>query len=113
MLSGDKWSAFVAENFDRDVKWIHFVEEGDDSFYVTGYYENGYEFGGYDGIRGRPMRFMTRIAPFGNIDQVFIFYCILMTNTCNMCAYVSHIIDYEFFVFHLFRNLHRHFLLDY
>lgn len=97
LLTGDKWSGFASANFDRDVKWIHFVEEGDDSFYVTGYYENGAEFGGYDGIRGRPMRFMTRVLPFANIAQVVIFYCILIRIRCKTCAYVIDIIVNLFF----------------
>ena len=73
MLTGEKWSVFAGENFNRNVKWIHFVEEGDDSFYVTGYYEDGSEFGGYEGILGRPLRFLTRVSPFANIGQVFFY----------------------------------------
>ena len=72
MLTGEKWSVFAGENFNRNVRWIHFVEEGDDSFYVTGYYENGSEIGGYDGIRGRLMRYIGRVSPYGSIAQVYI-----------------------------------------
>ena len=72
MLTGDKWSGFASSNFDRNVKWIHFVEEGDDSFYVTAYYEKGSEIGGYDGIRGRPMRYIGRVSPYATIAQVYI-----------------------------------------
>ena len=81
LLTGDKWSGFAAENFDRNVKWIQFVEEGDDLFYVTGYYENGSEFGGYDGIRERPLRFLTRVSPFAHIGQV-LFVLVYFNNKC-------------------------------
>lgn len=83
VLKGDKWLAFAMQNFDRNIKWVHFVEEGDDSFYVTGYYENGAEFGGYDGIRGRPMRFVTRLSLFVNMAQVYNLDCILIRIRCE------------------------------
>ena len=71
VLTCDKWKQFAAEKFDMDVKWIHFVEQGDECFYVTGYYENGNEFGVYDGIMGRFMKNAKYM--------LFVFVCLLVT----------------------------------
>lgn len=49
-IRGIKWKEFVDENFDEDVNVLHFIEEGDDSFYVTGYNNDGIETGGYEDV---------------------------------------------------------------
>ena len=45
-LKGYKWTAFAKENFNKRVSLLHFIQEGDDTWYVTGYESNGHEFGG-------------------------------------------------------------------
>ncbi|GKA99529.1 hypothetical protein Tco_0827523 [Tanacetum coccineum] len=50
IVKGDKWIRFAEENFDTNVAVLHFVEEGDDSFYVTGYCQNETKAIGYHGI---------------------------------------------------------------
>ena len=51
-----------------------FIEEGDDSFHVTGYDNDGIEIGGYgDGNQGYS-RFQSRVTPYQEfgINQVKI-----------------------------------------
>ena len=75
VLTGERWMAFALANLNRDVTTLHFVEEGDDCFYVTGYNADGTEFGGYNfgGIlyAGRFSRFKTRVFDFLDEIQVF------------------------------------------
>ena len=47
-LFGDEWSKFVQDNVPSSVKTLHFVKEAKDTFYVTGYNEDGTEAPGYD-----------------------------------------------------------------
>ncbi|GJZ14391.1 hypothetical protein Tco_0549621 [Tanacetum coccineum] len=63
MLQGNNWKKFIEENFNQNVALLHFIEEGEDNFYVTRYYGNGCEVIGYDDldIRNRRPRFMSRI----------------------------------------------------
>ncbi|GJS63619.1 hypothetical protein Tco_0678183 [Tanacetum coccineum] len=49
---------------------VHFIEQGDDTFYVTGYDENGFECGGYNVVRTRPSRIMTRVWPYADYPQM-------------------------------------------
>lgn len=70
-VHGPKWKQFVLRHFDDAVRVLHFVEEGEDSFYVTGYNYKGIEFGGYEGVRGRMPRYMTHNHTYPNIPQVF------------------------------------------
>ena len=35
LLSGERWREFALANLNWDVRTLHFVEEGDDCFYVT------------------------------------------------------------------------------
>ena len=42
-LEAPMWNDFVRLNIIWDVNFIHFVEEGDDIFYVTPYNEDGLE----------------------------------------------------------------------
>ncbi|GJU57119.1 hypothetical protein Tco_1234885 [Tanacetum coccineum] len=60
------------ENFNQNVALLHFIEEGEDSFYVTGYYGNGCEVIGYDDIdiRNRRPRFMSRVWPLPDTEQI-------------------------------------------
>ena len=69
-LRGKIWQEFVADNIDEDVEVLHFVEEGDDSFYVTGYDNNGIESGGYEEVNRPYSRFQTRVTPYPHIPQV-------------------------------------------
>ncbi|GJT77147.1 hypothetical protein Tco_1043872 [Tanacetum coccineum] len=50
LLRGTKWTGFAQENINPNVALLHFMEEGDDYFYVTGYYEDRTEVIGYHGI---------------------------------------------------------------
>ena len=56
-LKGYKWTEFALENIRGRVRMLHFIQEGDDTYYVTGYDKYGYELGGYIGIKGRYSRF--------------------------------------------------------
>ncbi|GKB24085.1 reverse transcriptase domain-containing protein [Tanacetum coccineum] len=69
IMKGYKWEKFAEENFNMNVKLLHFVEEGEDSFYVTGYDENGREAIGYADldIRNRFPGFMTWVLPYSGL----------------------------------------------
>ena len=69
-LRGEKWKNFCSAYIPNDAYLLHFVQEGDDSFYVTSYDDLGYESGGYEGIIGHPSRFMSWVFPYTNIPQV-------------------------------------------
>ncbi|GJX19292.1 hypothetical protein Tco_0221969, partial [Tanacetum coccineum] len=51
------------------VALLHFVEEGDDFFSVTGYNRNSMEVGGYGENRATFARFMTRVLPYPHLHQ--------------------------------------------
>ena len=70
-LAGPKWTAFCNRCLNEDVELLHFVEEGEDCFYVTGYLENGHEVGGYAGIRSGMSRFKSIVLPNPRLPQVF------------------------------------------
>ncbi|GJZ52852.1 hypothetical protein Tco_0607737 [Tanacetum coccineum] len=44
---GPVWSDFVSKNITKDVKCLHFIEEGEDMFYVATYNKYGLEMHGY------------------------------------------------------------------
>ncbi|GKB42795.1 hypothetical protein Tco_0887737 [Tanacetum coccineum] len=72
MLQGNNWREFAEENFNQNVALLHFIEEGEDSFYVTRYYGNGCEVIGYDNIDIRNMRprFMSHVWPLPDTKQI-------------------------------------------
>ncbi|GJY50560.1 reverse transcriptase domain-containing protein [Tanacetum coccineum] len=74
MLQRNKWREFAQENFNQNVAILHFMEEGEDSFYVTVYYKNGCEVIGYDDIdiRNRRPRFMSRLWPLPDTEQFML-----------------------------------------
>ncbi|GJU55972.1 hypothetical protein Tco_1229686 [Tanacetum coccineum] len=74
MLQGNNWREFAKENFNQNVALLHFIEEGEDSFYVTGYYGNGCEVIGYDDIdiRNSRPRFMSSVWPLPDTEQVYL-----------------------------------------
>ena len=79
LVKGQRWREFVAENLDGNVNVLHFIEEGDDSFYVTAYNDDGIQIGGYgDGNEGYS-RFQSRVTPYQEmgINQV-IMSCVLV-----------------------------------
>ncbi|GJY26769.1 hypothetical protein Tco_0401495, partial [Tanacetum coccineum] len=49
---------------------LHFVEQGDDTFYVTGYDNDGLECGGYNVVRKRSGRLVTRVWPYQDYPQM-------------------------------------------
>ncbi|PWA94353.1 hypothetical protein CTI12_AA060710 [Artemisia annua] len=68
-LKGYKWTSWAVTNIGARVRLLHFIQEGDDTFYVTGYDRDGIEFGGYDGIHGRYSRFQSRVRAASNRPQ--------------------------------------------
>lgn len=68
-ITGIRWTEFCKENI-RGCKLLHFIQQGDDTFYVTCYDEFGYEAGGYPGARKRPQRLVTRVWPYHDYYQV-------------------------------------------
>ena len=71
----------------RDVRLLHFVEEGDDCFFVTGYTEDGAEFGGYNMNSGRVSRFQSRVFSFYDEIQVLDLHNLLIL--CQKCDFIS------------------------
>lgn len=69
-IDGKKWTEFCKKNLNENVEMLHFVEEGDDCFYVTGYNTNGTEVAGYDGNRSTYSRFRTTVLPEPHLSQV-------------------------------------------
>ena len=63
-LRGKRWNEFVLENLNGNVNVLHFIEEGDDSFYVTGFDNDGKEIGGYGEGNQRFYRFQSRVTPY-------------------------------------------------
>jgi hypothetical protein len=45
-LSGLGWRRFIDESGYMNIRTLHFIKEGDDTFYVTAYEEDGGESGG-------------------------------------------------------------------
>ena len=43
----DEWKAFIRSNIKPTVRTLHFVKEAHNTFYVTGYDNNGIEVPGY------------------------------------------------------------------
>lgn len=74
IVTGARWRAFALVNLNEDVQLLHFVEEGDDSYFVTGYNWDGSEFVGYNMIAGRFSRFMSNVTPYLDIRQVIIYF---------------------------------------
>ena len=71
ILKGCKWTQFAKANISNRVWLLHFIKEGDDTWYVTGYHSNGHEDGGYEGIQERYSRFQTRVwasAPLVHVN---------------------------------------------
>ena len=71
-LKGPEWTAFANLNIGNTVSLMHFIQEGDDTWYVTGYESKGKEFGGYEGIEGRYSRFQSRVWAAANKPQVIL-----------------------------------------
>ena len=57
-------------NLNEHVQLLQFVEEGDDSFFVTGYNWDSRDFAGYSMIGGWFARFMSNVTPFLDLGQV-------------------------------------------
>ncbi|GKA81693.1 hypothetical protein Tco_0788385 [Tanacetum coccineum] len=68
-LTGPKWTEFCNRSLNDDVALLHFLEEGDDCFYVTEYNRDGNEFGGYGGNRSTFSRFMTCVLLYAHLPQ--------------------------------------------
>ncbi|GKB03555.1 hypothetical protein Tco_0831698 [Tanacetum coccineum] len=61
---------FCNRSLNENVALLHFIKEGDDCFYVTGYTSNGNEVGGYEANRATFYRFMTRVLPYTRLPQI-------------------------------------------
>ncbi|GJV19564.1 ribonuclease H-like domain-containing protein [Tanacetum coccineum] len=63
---------WIRRNFNQNVAFLNFIEDGEDNFDVTGYYGNGCEMIGYDDldIRNRRPRFMSRVWPMPDTEQI-------------------------------------------
>nr|GEZ65343.1 hypothetical protein [Tanacetum cinerariifolium] len=72
LVQGNNWREFAEENRNENVALFHFIEEGEDSFYVTAYYGNGSEVIGYDDfdIKNKRQRFMSRVWPLPDTEHV-------------------------------------------
>lgn len=80
VVSGPRWRAFCLTNLNDDVELLHFVEEGDDAYYVTGYNSDGREFGGYNIHAGQFSRSMVHVLPYLDVRQVIvisIYLCVI------------------------------------
>ena len=77
-ITGIWWTEFCNESV-RGCPMLHFIQQGDDTFYVTCYDDSGYENGFYPGERNRPERIVTRVWPYADYDQVYY-----ITNKTNI-----------------------------
>lgn len=68
-LYGHEWGRFVQDNLPSSVKRLHFVKESLDTFYVTGYNEDGSEGPGYDRrvVGRRVVRCLVRFMVGGQV----------------------------------------------
>lgn len=78
---------FALDYLSRAVRLLHFVEEGDDCFFVTGYTEDGTEYGGYNMNSGRVSRFQSRVFSFYDEIQVLDLHNLLIL--CQKCDFIS------------------------
>lgn len=109
-VSGERWRAFALGNLNRDVNILHFVEEGDDCFYVTGYNQDGTEFGGYNMIARRFSRFQSRVFDFYDLCQVLDIDN--YRGVTSMCNFVSQRMFNFYVVLRLvLKIICRHYLL--
>jgi hypothetical protein len=79
-LYGDEWIKYVEDNVSASVKILHFNKEGEDTFYVTGYNENGSEGSGCDVGR----RFVKCLVRRKNERQVPL-----------QCLYILHSVNFH------------------
>lgn len=68
-ITGIRWQEFCNENIGES-RLLHFIKQGDDTFYVTSYDDSGYETGFYPGEMYRPCRIVTRVWPYPDYEQV-------------------------------------------
>ena len=62
-IKGIRLAEFCYENV-RGFPFMHFIDQGDDIFYVTCYDEFGHESGFYPGARKRQERLFTLVWPY-------------------------------------------------
>lgn len=82
-LYGDEWIKFVEDNVPASVRTLHFIKEGEDTFYVTGYAKNGSEGSGYD-VSRRFVKCLVRCKTGGQVPlrRIYILlYRIMIFNT--------------------------------
>ena len=84
IVSGPRWRAFALVNVNEDVQLLHFVEEGEDSYFVTGYNWDGTEFAGYNMIAGRFPRFRSNVSPYLDVCQVIIYFRLIFFLDCDL-----------------------------
>ena len=99
MLQGEAWNQFAYDNIPHSVSMLHFIQEREHCFYVTGYDIYGNEAAGYVMERHRVSRFMVRVSLNTNVTQVRVIYINRYTHTitlthsktyyCSLCAVIS------------------------
>jgi hypothetical protein len=82
-LSGLGWTRFIDESRYINIRTLHFIKEGADTFYVTAYEEDGGESGGYASLhtRHRMVRCTGLVGEDENISPIIIFNTPYLTNT--------------------------------
>ena len=79
-VKGYKWTQFAQQNISNRVFLLHFIKEGDDTWYVTGYGSNGHEAGGYEVIDRRYSRFQTRVWASATVVHFFSSFQFVVSN---------------------------------
>jgi hypothetical protein len=109
IVSGPRWRAFALVNVNEDVQLLHFVEEGEDSYFVTGYNWDGTEFAGYNMIVGRFPRFRSNVSPYLDVRQVIIYFRLIFCFLdCDLFIkwFIFWINDYNLYgIYHLLGNM--------
>ena len=84
VLQGATWKDFAYDNITPSVSMLHFIQEGDNNFYVTGYDKYGNEAAGYVIEKHRVCRFMIRVLNNTNVTQVRVIYLNCYTHTMTI-----------------------------
>nr|GEU60906.1 hypothetical protein [Tanacetum cinerariifolium] len=100
------WSHFINRSGYGDISTLHFIWEGADTFYVTGYDEHGGEIGGYNDLmrRQRRSRILVTLGndPGESLDEEAVFYQTLsrhVKNEGNLAIPPDFVIANDLFIF--------------
>nr|GEX90494.1 nucleotide-binding alpha-beta plait domain-containing protein [Tanacetum cinerariifolium] len=88
------------DGIDSEAIMLHFIQEGDDSFYVTGYFNFGRELEGYDAVEGRLSSIGSHRTKEDDVAQISTsIYITNFPETCsakdlfNTCKQYGHVVD--------------------